>query len=119
MTLLVVGVIVLPAGFLIVSHAYEVIHFYHSLDEMIKTGHLQSYLNRLTAIPVLKGIFEKFIQYVDLSQVNPFDFLLKKVQQIGVFLFHQTSNLLKSVSTFAASFFTLVDIYIKGIKSSE
>lgn len=112
MTFLVLGVIVLPAGFLIVSLAYEVINFYHGLDEMIKTGQLQSYLNRLTAIPLLKETLEKLRQYVDLSQVDPFDFLLKNLQQISVFLLNQTSNLLKSVSTFAAGFFfTLLSLY--------
>ncbi len=42
MTVLVILVIVLPFSFLMVSLANEVVDAYHSLDEMIKTGRLQS-----------------------------------------------------------------------------
>ncbi len=112
MTLMVVGIIVLPAGLLIISLAYEVIDFYHGLEEMIKTGQLQAYANRLLELPLLKGLLEKGKQYVNLSQVDPFGFLLKNIQQISAFLLNQTSHLLKSVSTFAAGFFfTLLSLY--------
>jgi len=112
MTLFVVLVIVLPAGLLMISLANEVIDFYHHLDEMIKTGRLQSYLNRIGELPLLKGALERLKQYVDLSQADPFNFLLKNVQQISAFLFNQTSNLLKSISTFIVGFFfTLLSLY--------
>ncbi len=112
MTLLVVLVIVLPSGLLMVSLANEVVNFYHHLEEMIKTGRLQSYLIRLGEIPLLKGALEKLKQYVDLSQVDPFNFLLKNIQQISAFLFNQTSNILKSISTFVVGFFfTLLSLY--------
>ncbi len=112
MTLFVVVVIALPAGFLMVSLANEVIDFYHHLEEMIKTGRLQSYLNRIGELPLLKGALERLKQYVDLSQADPFNFLLKNVQQISAFLFNQTSNLLKSISTFIVGFFfTLLSLY--------
>ena len=112
MTLFVVVAIVLPAGFLMVSLANEVIDFYHHLEEMIKTGRLQSYLNRIGELPLLKGALEKLKQYVDLSQADPLNFLLKNVQQISAFLFNQTSNLLKSISTFIVGFFfTLLSLY--------
>src|SRR4030043_1220555 len=112
MTLFVVLVIVLPAGLLMISLANEVIDFYHHLDEMIKTGRLQSYLNRIGELPLLKGALEKLKQYVDLSQAAPFNLLLKNVQQISAFLFNQTSNLLKSISTFIVGFFfTLLSLF--------
>ncbi len=112
MTLFVVLAIVLPAGFLMISLANEVIDFYHQLDEMIKTGRLQSYLSRIGELPLLKGVLERLKQYVDLSQADPFNFLLKNIQQISAFLFNQTSNLLKGVSTFVAGFFfTLLSLY--------
>src|SRR4030066_372460 len=104
--------ILLLAGLLIISLANEVIDFYHSLEEMIKTGRLQSYLNRIGELPLLKGALERLKQYVDLSQEDPFNFLLKNVQQISAFLFNQTSNLLKSISTFIVGFFfTLLSLY--------
>jgi len=112
MTLFVVLVIVLPTGLLMISLANEVIDFYHHLDEMIKTGRLQSYLNRIGELPLLKGALERLKQYVDLSQADPFNFLLKNVQQISAFLFNQTSNLLRSISTFIVGFFfTLLSLY--------
>ncbi len=112
MTLFVVLVIVLPAGLLMVSLANEVIDFYHHLDEMIKTGRLQSYLTQIGELPLLRGALEKLKQYVDLSQADPFNFLLKNVQQISAFLFNQTSDLLKSISTFVVGFFfTLLSLY--------
>lgn len=112
MTLFVVLLIVLPAGLLIISLANEVVDFYHQLEEMIKTGRLQSYLTRMGEFPLLKGGLERLKQYVDLSQADPLNFLLKNIQQISAFLFAQTSNLLKSVSTFFVGFFfTLLSLY--------
>jgi predicted PurR-regulated permease PerM len=112
MTLFVVLMIVLPAGLLIVSLAHEVMDFYHHLDEMIKTGRLQTYLDRIMELPLLSGVLNKLKQYVDLTQADPIDFLLKNVQQISAFLVNQTSNLLKSVSTFIVGFFfTLLSLY--------
>jgi predicted PurR-regulated permease PerM len=112
MTFFAILVIVLPVSLLMVSLANEVIDFYHHLDEMIKTGQLQSSLSRIGDLPLLKGILEKLKGYVDLSHIDPFNFLLKNVQQISVFLFNQTSNLLKGVSTFVAGFFfTLLSLY--------
>jgi predicted PurR-regulated permease PerM len=112
MTFCVILVIVLPSGLLMVSLANEVVDFYHHLEEMIKTGRLQSYLIQMGELPLIKGALEKLKPYVDLSQVDPFNFLLKNVQQISAFLFNQTSNVLKSISTFMVSFFfTLLSLY--------
>lgn len=112
MTLFVVLLIVLPAGLLIIALANEVIDFYHHLEELIKTGRLQSYLIQMSELPLLRGGLEKLRQYVDLSQADPLHFLLKNVQQISAFLLNQTSNLLKSISTFVVSFFfTLLSLY--------
>jgi len=112
MTVFVLLVIVLPAGFLMISLANEVIDFYYDIDEMIKTGHLHSYLSRIGTLPLIKGALERLKQHVDLSQADPFNFLLKNIQQISAFLFNQTSNLLKGVSTFVAGFFfTLLSLY--------
>ena len=112
MTFFALLVIVLPVSLLMISLANEVIDFYHHLDEMIKTGQLQSSLSRIVELPLLKGVLEKLKRYVDLSHIDLFNFLLKNVQQISVFLFNQTSNLLKGVSTFVVSFFfTLLSLY--------
>jgi predicted PurR-regulated permease PerM len=112
MTLFVVVVIVLPATFLMISLADEVIDFYHHLEEMIKTGRLQSHLNRVGELPLLRGALERLKQHVDVSQADPLPFFLKNVRQISAFLFNQTSNLLKSISTFVAGFFfTLLSLY--------
>ena len=93
MTLFVVVVIVLPATFLMISLADEVIDFYHHLEEMIKTGRLQSHLNRVGELPLLRGALERLKQHVDVSQADPLPFFLKNVRQISAFLFNQTSNL--------------------------
>ena len=112
MTLFVVVVIVLPATFLMISLADDVIDFYHHLEEMIKTGRLQSHLNRVGELPLLRGALERLKQHVDVSQADPLPFFLKNVRQISAFLFNQTSNLLKSISTFVAGFFfTLLSLY--------
>lgn len=112
MTLLVVVTILLPAGLLVVSLAHEVIDFYHQLEEMIQTGSLQSHLNRIGEFPLLKDAIERLKQYVDLSQADPLRLLLKNIQQISAFLFTQTSNLMRSISTFIVGFFfTLLSLY--------
>ncbi len=112
MTFFVVVVIVLPASLLVLSLAYEVIDFYHEIEEMLKTGRLQSYLNQTGELPLIKNVLQRLRQYVDLSQVDPLNFLLKNVQQISTFLFNQTSNLLRSISTFFVGFFfTLLSLY--------
>ncbi|MCX8117953.1 MAG: AI-2E family transporter [Desulfobacterota bacterium] len=112
MTFFVLLLILLPAGLLIVALANEVIDFYHRLEEMIKTGQLQSYLDRLLEFSMVKKGMERLKPYVDVSQADPINFLLKNVQQISTFLFTQTSNLLRSISTFLVSFFfTLLSLY--------
>jgi predicted PurR-regulated permease PerM len=112
MTLLVVLVIVLPASLLMVSLANEVVDFYNQLDELVKTGRLQSHLNRIVEVPLLRGVLGRLNQYVDLSRIDPLGFLLKNVQQISAFLFNQTSKTLKSISTFVVGFFfTLLSLY--------
>jgi predicted PurR-regulated permease PerM len=112
MTLFVILVIILPAGLLMVSLANEVIDFYHNLDEMIKTGRLQSHLNRVGDLPLFNAALEKLNRYVDLSQVDFFGVILKNIQQISTFLFQQTSKVLKGISTFVVSFFfALLTLY--------
>ncbi len=53
MTLLVFLIIVLPFTLLMVSLASEVVDGYHRMEEMIKTGQLQAYLERMKEIPIL------------------------------------------------------------------
>ena len=80
MTLLVLVVIVLPFSLLMVSLASEVVDVYHRVDEMIKSGQLQVYLERIKEIPVLKWILIKLSPYVDFSQMDPLPLLTKKPQ---------------------------------------
>ncbi len=112
MTLLVIVVIVLPSGLLTISLANEVVDAYHDLEEMIKTGRLQAYLEQVREITPFKWIWTKLDQYLDLSQADPFKFLLKNLQQIGTFLFNQTSMIFKGLSTFVIGFFfALLSLY--------
>lgn len=112
MTLLVILVIILPSSLLMVSLANEVVGVYHWVEEMIKTGRLQSHLEQIKEIPILKWIWERLYQYGDVSQINPTDFLLKNLQQVSTFLFNQTSKIFKGLSTFIIGFFfTLLSLY--------
>lgn len=112
MTLLVLIVIVLPFTLLMVSLASEVVDGYHQMEEMIKTGQLQAYLERMKEIPILKWILARLGQYIDLSQMDPLPLLLKNLQKISTFIFNQTATLLRGFSTFIAGFFfTLLSLY--------
>lgn len=112
MTLLVLIVIVLPFGFLLASLAGEVIDLYHQIEEMIKTGQLHAYFERLKEAPVLNEIFAALGQRFDFSQADPLPLLLKNLNQISTFIFNQTTVLLKGLSTFVAGFFfTLLSLY--------
>lgn len=112
MTLLVILVIILPSSLLMVSLANEVGGVYHWVEEMIKTGRLQSHLEQIKEIPVLKWIWGRLYPYGDVSQINPADFLLKNLQQVSTFLFNQTSMIFKGLSTFIIGFFfTLLSLY--------
>jgi len=112
MTLLVILVIILPSSLLMVSLANEVVGVYHWVEEMIKTGRLQSHLEQIKEIPILKWIWGRLYQYGDVSQTNPTDFLLKNLQQVSTFLFNQTSKIFKGLSTFIIGFFfTLLSLY--------
>jgi predicted PurR-regulated permease PerM len=112
MTLLVLIVIVLPFTLLMVSLASEVVDGYHRMEEMIKTGQLQAYLERMKEIPILKWILARLGQYIDLSQMDPLPLLLKNLQKISTFIFNQTATLLRGFSTFIAGFFfTLLSLY--------
>ena len=112
MTLLVLIVIVLPFSFLMASLASEVIDLYHQIEEMIKTGQLQAYLERLKEVPLLRGTLSTLGQRIDFSQMDPLPLLLKNLNQISKFIFNQTTVLLKGFSTFVAGFFfTLLSLY--------
>jgi predicted PurR-regulated permease PerM len=112
MTLLVLIVIVLPFSLLLASLAGEVVDVYHRVEEMIKTGQLQAYLERVREIPILNWILAKLGQYIDLSRADPFPLLLKNLKQISTFIFNQSTTLLKGFSTFIAGFFfTLLSLY--------
>jgi len=112
MTLLVLIVIVLPFSLLMVSLASEVVDGYHRMEEMIKTGQLQAYLERMKEIPILTWILARLGQYIDLSQMDPLPLLLKNLQKISTVIFNQTATLLRGFSTFIAGFFfTLLSLY--------
>ena len=112
MTFLVILVIVIPFTLLMASLANEVIGTYNSVEEMIKTGRLQAYVERLREIPLVQTIWARLDQSFGLSQTQPLDFLLKNIQQISTFLFNQSSKILKGLSTFLFSFFfTLLSLY--------
>jgi predicted PurR-regulated permease PerM len=112
MTLLVILIIILPFSLLMVSLANEVVVVYHRLEEMIQTGRLQAQLDQIQTMPFLKWIWTRLNQYLDLSQMDPPNFLLKNIQQVSTFLFNQTSKILKGISTFMIGFFfTLLSLY--------
>jgi predicted PurR-regulated permease PerM len=112
MTLLVILVIVLPSSFLMVSLANEVVDGYHGLEEMIKSGRLQTYLEQIKEIPLLKWTRARLDQYVNISQFDAIDFLLKNLKQISTFLFNQSSKIFTGLSTFTVEFFfTLLSLY--------
>ena len=112
MTLLVFIVIVLPFSLLMASLAGEAVDLYHQVEEMIKTGQLQTYVERMKDIPVFKWILAGLGQHIDFSQANPLPLLLKNLNQISTFIFNQTTTLLKGFSSFVAGFFfTLLALY--------
>ncbi len=112
MTLLVLLIIVLPFTLLMISLASEVVDGYHRMEEMIKTGQLQAYLERMKEIPILNWILARLGQHIDPSQIDPMPLLLKNLQKISTFIFNQTATLLKGFSTFIAGFFfTLLSLY--------
>jgi predicted PurR-regulated permease PerM len=116
MTLLVLVVIVLPFTLLMASLASDVVSLYHQVEEMIKTGQLQAYFERVKEIPILKWILARVGKHIDL---DPLPLLLKNVNQISTFIFNQTTILLKGFSTFVVGFFfTLLSLYYLFIDGS-
>jgi len=112
MTLLVIIVIILPFTLLMASLASEVVDVYHRVEEMIKTGQLQAYWERIKEIPILKWILIKLSQHIDVTQTDPLPLLLKNLKQVSTFIFNQTTTLVKGFSSFVAGFFfTLLSLY--------
>ena len=112
MTIFVVLAIILPSSLLMISLANEAVDSYHRLDEMIKTGQLQAYVEELGETPFLNWIWVRLKQYVSDSGMDPPGFLLKNLKQISAVVFNQTSTVLKGISTFVAGFFfTLLSLY--------
>ena len=112
MTLLVLIVIILPFSLLMASLAGEVVDLYHQVEEMIKTGQLQTYIEGMKEIPIFKWILAGLGQHIDFSQANPLPLLLKNLNQISTFIFNQTTTLLKGFSSFVVGFFfTLLSLY--------
>jgi predicted PurR-regulated permease PerM len=105
MTLLVILVIVIPFTLLMISLANEVMGAYHSVQEMIRSGHLQAYLNSLLEIPAVRSIWARLDQSFGLSQMQPLDLLLKNFQRISAFLLGQSTKILKGLSAFLFTFF--------------
>lgn len=111
-TLLVIVVIVLPSALLTISLANEVVDAYHDLEEMIKTGRLQAYVEQIRQLRSFQWVWTRLDQYFNLSQADPFKFLLQNLRQIGTFLFNQTSVIFKGLSTFVIGFFfSLLSLY--------
>src|SRR4030042_4742163 len=112
MTLFVLIVIVLPFTLLMVSLAGDVVGIYQQVEEMIKTGQLQAYFEKIKEIPILRSILEGLGQHIDLSQTNPLPLLLKNINRISTFIFNQSTVLLKGLSTLIVGFFfTLLSLY--------
>ncbi|NWG01940.1 MAG: AI-2E family transporter [Syntrophaceae bacterium] len=112
MTLLVLIVIVLPFTLLLASLASEVVDVYHRVEEIIKTGQLQGYWEKIKELPIIKSILTKLGQQMDFSQTDPLPLLLKNLKQISTFILNQTTTLVKGFSTFVAGFFfTLLSLY--------
>ncbi len=111
MTLLVLIVIVLPFGLLLASLASEMVDTYHQMEEMIKTGQLQAYLEKTKEIPIFKWVVAKLTEHIDFP-LDPLPLILKNLKQISTFLFNQSTILVKGFSTFIAGFFfTLLSLY--------
>ena len=112
MTLLVLIVIVLPFTLLMVSLAADAVDIYHQVEEMIKTGQLQAYFEKVKEIPIFRWILAGLGQHIDLSQTNPLPLLLNNINRISTFIFNQTTVLLKGLSTLIVGFFfTLLSLY--------
>jgi predicted PurR-regulated permease PerM len=112
MTMLVLIVIVLPFTLLMVSLASDAVDIYHQVEEMIETGQLQAYFEKIKEIPILNWILAGLGQHIDLSQTNPLPLLLKNINRISTFVFNQTTVLLKGLSTLIVGFFfTLLSLY--------
>jgi len=112
MTLLVLIVIVLPFSLLMASLAGEAVDLYHQVEKMIKAGQLQTSMEKMKEISLVKWILAELGQHIDLSQANPLPLLLKNLNQISTFIFNQTTTLLKGFSSFVVGFFfTLLALY--------
>lgn len=112
MTLFVILAIILPSAFLMASLANEAVDNYHRVDEMIKTGQLQAYVESLGETPFFGWIWTRLKEHFGPSELDPTGFLLKNLKEITSFLFNQTSVVLKGISTFVAGFFfTLLSLY--------
>jgi predicted PurR-regulated permease PerM len=112
MTLLVLIVIVLPFTLLMTSLANDAVDIYHQVEEMIKTGQLQAYFERIKEIPIFRWILAGLGEHIDFSQTNPLPLLLKNINRISTFIFNQTTVLLKGLSTLIVGFFfTLLSLY--------
>jgi predicted PurR-regulated permease PerM len=112
MTLLVLVIIVLPFSLLMASLASEVVDTYHHVEEMIKTGQLQAYLEKIKEMPIFKWILGRLGEHIDFTQTDPLPLLSKNLKQISTFIFNQTTTLLKGFSTFIVGFFfTLLSLY--------
>jgi predicted PurR-regulated permease PerM len=95
MTIIVTLVIVIPFSYLIIFLANEIVDVYQSLEWMIKTGRLQAYLQQASSIPVLKEILAKLEEAFDFIRIDPTSLFLNNLQQIGTFLFNQSSKVLR------------------------
>ncbi len=103
MTIFVVFLIVFPFVYILSMLAHEAISTYAFFENGLKTGRFQSILE-LKEHPIIQGLWQRFNQYVDLSELDLNSLLLENLRRVSVFAINQTSRIIRGFSFIIINF---------------
>ena len=107
MTAFVVLLIVFPSAYILSMLASQAISAYAFFETGLQTGRFQSILG-VKDHPIIQGLWHKFNQYVDLSELDLNSLLLENLRRLSTFAINQTSRIIKGFSFIIINFCLVV-----------
>lgn len=107
MTVMVVLLIVLPCTYILSVLASEAISAYVFFERGLENGEFRSILE-IKDHPIIQGLWQRFNQYVDLSELDLHSLLLENLRRVSTFAINQTSTIIRRFSFILINFCLVV-----------
>ncbi len=115
---LVFAVLTLPIGFLLMAFVNEMIDTYHYMEGYLAREDIS--LNRIKNLPVISFISARLDQYIDLSQIDIKDIILKSLKEASTIIAQNITGIMKNITglfiNVILSFMTMYYLFKEGDK---